>query len=266
MRILKKKVVFLTHGVTKDYLSHLHFGHRFKFDLFICSAIREQEFVQTAMEYPEEVAKLLGAPRWDALRNEAVGGQIFYMPTWRSWLFGSTATDFESSDFFQNVSSLINSPELIAALDRRDAKLILYLHDVFQESYRSTIKSKSERIVIADPLEWDVQELIKSSDLMITDYSSVAFDFAYLDKPVIYFQFDEERFFSEHFKRGYFSYERDGFGPVFETSEGAIPAVIQILEGRRLPVEYTHRVEKFFGIRGGGNSERVYGAIKDLIS
>ena len=40
----------------------------------------------------------------------------------------------------------------------------------------------------------DVQKLIKESKLMITDYSSVAFDFSFLNKPVIYYQFDRNEF------------------------------------------------------------------------
>src|SRR5699024_257343 len=42
--------------------------------------------------------------------------------------------------------------------------------------------------------EVDVQRLIKESKLMITDYSSVAFDFSFLNKPVIYYQFDKVKF------------------------------------------------------------------------
>src|SRR5690625_7105540 len=47
--------------------------------------------------------------------------------------------------------------------------------------------------------EVDVQSLLKTSALMITDYSSVAFDFSFLSKPVIYYQFDRKRFIG---KRG----------------------------------------------------------------
>src|SRR5690625_7616387 len=42
--------------------------------------------------------------------------------------------------------------------------------------------------------EIDVQDLLKESSMMITDYSSVAFDFSFLNKPIIYYQFDRKRF------------------------------------------------------------------------
>ena len=48
---------------------------------------------------------------------------------------------------------------------------------------------------------------------MITDYSSVFFDFAYMKKPLAYWQFDSERFFAEQYGKGYFKFD-EGFGPL----------------------------------------------------
>lgn len=49
---------------------------------------------------------------------------------------------------------------------------------------------------------------------MVTDYSSVAFDFAYMKKSLVYAQFDREAFFEgQTYDEGYFNYETDGFGP-----------------------------------------------------
>ena len=45
------------------------------------------------------------------------------------------------------------------------------------------------------------------------DYSSIAFDFAYMKKPLIYYQFDQDKYYTNHFAKGYFDCERDGFGP-----------------------------------------------------
>ena len=40
----------------------------------------------------------------------------------------------------------------------------------------------------------DLQRLLKSTTLLVTDYSSVGWDFSFLDRPVVYFQFDHARF------------------------------------------------------------------------
>jgi len=60
----------------------------------------------------------------------------------------------------------------------------------------------------------DYQELIKESSLLITDYSSIFFDFAYLKKPVIYTHFDYNEYRENHVPEGYFNYKNDGFGPI----------------------------------------------------
>ena len=59
--------------------------------------------------------------------------------------------------------------------------------------------------------------MLKESSMLITDYSSVFFDVAYMHKPIIYYQFDRDAFRQGHYQEGYFSYD-DGFGPVaFDT-------------------------------------------------
>ena len=57
--------------------------------------------------------------------------------------------------------------------------------------------------VIADFDNYDVQQLLIDSRLLITDYSSVAFDFAYMKKKTIYCQFDLEKYRSEQYGIGF---------------------------------------------------------------
>ncbi|HAL7545404.1 TPA: capsular biosynthesis protein, partial [Escherichia coli] len=78
-----------------------------------------------------------------------------------------------------------------------------------------------EHISIQSHYDGSIQSLFKRSKIMITDYSSVAFEMAYLNKPVCYYQFDEKQFFTKgHYNKGYFDYRSSGFGPVFNTVEG----------------------------------------------
>ena len=72
--------------------------------------------------------------------------------------------------------------------------------------------------------------MIKKSALLITDFSSVFFDFGYMKKPIIYYQFDNELFRSNHYKEGYFSYERDGFGPVATKENDLISYIKKLIK------------------------------------
>jgi len=108
----------------------------------------------------------------------------------------------------------------------------------------------------------DVQELFARSRVLVTDYSSMAFNSAYLDRPVVYFQFDRDRVLGgEHVgSRGYFDYERDGYGPVVEKPEEAVDAVVAAIRDGLAP-EYQQRIADAFPDRDGRCCERVTEAV-----
>lgn len=264
LKLIGKSVVFLNHGTIKDNLVHLTYGGRFKFDLFVCSARAEHEYVQKQLGYPSNVARLLGSTRWDALQNTHTTEKVFFMPTWRTWLNGCNIDQFLTSDYHRALTDVINSESLNDLLENANAELVLYLHDVLQPKFANVLTAKSQNVVIATSESHDVQELIKSSTVLITDYSSVAFDFAYLGKPVIYYQFDEEEFFSQHFERGYFDYRKHGFGPVVQDASDVIVALNKTLCCFDHNEEYSLRMEDFFELRDKKNCERSYLAIQEL--
>lgn len=102
---------------------------------------------------------------------------------------------------------------------------------------------------------------------MITDYSSTAFETAYLGKECLYYQFDFKEFFSgmQAYSKGYFDYERDGFGPVVQTEEALIEALEQCAARDFAPEEkYKKRMDGFFAFHDGKCCERTYNRIKEI--
>ena len=103
--------------------------------------------------------------------------------------------------------------------------------------------------------------------MIITDYSSISMDFAYQSKPVIYYQFDQEKFFKAHQPSGYFDYYRDGFGPVCHNSKEVLKSLKEACEDKfKLQERYKARIDNFFILRDNNNCERNYAAIKKAIS
>jgi len=95
--------------------------------------------------------------------------------------------------------------------------------------------------------------------MMITDYSSVQFDFAYMEKPMVYYQFDETEVFDKHVGRGYFDYRESGFGEMAETEERLLSLIGEYAEsGFMLKPLYRHRIEGFFPLHDNHNCERIY--------
>ena len=120
-------------------------------------------------------------------------------------------------------------------------------------------------IVFAKWPEYDVQELLKESNLLITDYSSIAMDFAYMKKPLLYYQFDYEMFRKGHYREGYFSYLEDGFGAVCTNMEELFKQLHRLVErGLKIEPVYEQRSDQFYERRDQNNSERNYLAIKEI--
>lgn len=101
--------------------------------------------------------------------------------------------------------------------------------------------------------------------LLITDYSSVFFDVAYLHKPVIYYQFDDEEFRAYHYQEGYFDYKTLGFGPVCDTEDALLEQISQAFANHmQMSPLYQKRTDEFFPLRDDGNCKRTYEAIRRL--
>ncbi len=106
--------------------------------------------------------------------------------------------------------------------------------------------------------------LFAKTALLVTDYSSVAFEIAYIEKPVIYYQFDAEQFYDGgHLGfAGYFDFARDGFGPVCETEDDLLSCV-----KRRFPATnrlFAERRRTTFPYRDGQCCQRTYESILEL--
>ena len=118
--------------------------------------------------------------------------------------------NFVSTDYYQHWNAVLNSEKIDKILKENNLELIFYPHRNMQK-YIEEFKTNSENITIADWKQYDVQGLLKESALLITDLSSIFMDFGYMRKPMIYYQFDMEKFRKGQYQQGYFEYKRDGF-------------------------------------------------------
>ena len=95
---------------------------------------------------------------------------------------------------------------------------------------------------------------------MLTDYSSVAFEFAYLRKPIIYYQFDEKTFFEEHtYRKGYFDYKKSGFGEVESQECMIVDRICRYLQNEcQLSGKYRERIEHAYNQSKGNACQQIY--------
>lgn len=272
--ILKNTRVFLQHGIMKDDMDLFHYENT-KMRIFICGAKPEYEFIKKVFGYPEGYVCYTGLARFDQLpkEKEETEKMILVVPTWRQWLYKVSSNPYEGSadqpetnEYFDSWTSFLNAAELEQMLEQYGYRLVFFPHRNMTQMFEQ-VKLKNSRVECLTWKEADVQVLMKQAACLITDYSSVAMDFAYMKKPVIYYQFDEKRFWNEHTQKGYFSYRENGFGAV-KTSEVALLNELEYIIKGHCQMEqcYEEKVDNFFELRDNNNSERIYEKIKEIES
>ena len=164
---------------------------------------------------------------------------------------------FRDSTYFKFYDALFHNEKLLNAAKEYGYEIEYIPHPIFfpyldQFDVPAQIKMGNTDTVYRD--------VFARNQLLVTDFSSVAFDFAYLRKPLIYAHFD-----SNHYAEGYFDYERDGFGEVEYDLESTVGRIIEYMRsGCQLKPEYRERVDGFFAFRDRNNCARVYEKIKAL--
>jgi len=273
---------FLQHGVIKDDLSR--WLNPKQVDLFVTSTPQEQASIAgdgTRYSYTSREARMTGLPRFDRLRELGLRvapeqrTRILLCPTWRYWLTPPTvgasqrrtvSDDFFDSEFAQQWLGLLNDPQLRELASTTGMRLGFLPHPNLQAALAEfALPDHVDALTFEGN---DVQQLIAESALMVTDYSSMSFNAAYLDRGVVYFQFDAERVAAGgHVGRpGYFDYHRLGFGPVTESVEQTTAAILEAVRTRRGAPEpvYLERIANAFTERDGRCCERTTAAIEAL--
>jgi len=272
---------FLQHGVGKDDYSRWLNDKRIHV-LVTTTEAEERSFSGDGTPYvftTKEVQRT-GLPRHDALLARARAldprrvDRILVMPTWRrslaegmpaSFTAEQRAAAFAESDYARHWFGLLGSPELRRVAERTGSRVSLLPHPNMAEFLRGA--DLPGHVELLDWRDVDVQDVFAGTRLLLTDYSSIAFEIAFLGRPTVYYQFDREAFFSgaQPYRRGYFSYERDGFGPVVGTHEDVVGAVEALADRGFVPDdEVAARIETTFGERTGDSCSRVYQAIVAL--
>lgn len=103
----------------------------------------------------------------------------------------------------------------------------------------------------------DIRDLYLISDILITDYSSVFFDFANLRRPMIFFVYDIEQY-RDQLRGFYFDFEHTAPGPLIKTTIECIDEIMKLENnGYALPENYEEFYKKFCYLETGESSKRV---------
>ena len=155
---------------------------------------------------------------------------ILYAPTWRDDNF------YEQGQYGFDLDLDVNR------LQREfgdDYVLLLRLHYFIVDKLDL---SKYGEFTVDGSSYDDITDLYLISDLLITDYSSVFFDYANLKRPVLYFTYDLEKY-RDVLRGFYLDMEKDLPGPLLLTNDEVVDAIKNIDE---IQEKYKERYEEFY--------------------
>ena len=262
--------VLLNHGITRGKSPIMDPTKTNYNYICTCSDLDRKIIIEDNGQKKDKV-RVTGFARHDNLPigERELTRKIIIMPTWRTWLNAKYVRDekelklrteeFLKSKYYTYYMSVLNDDKLIKWLEENNIQVHFYLHDnthFFKKYYSST----SSKVIFEEIETADIQQLLIEGDLLVTDYSSVCYDFAYMLKPVLYYQFDRDLFEKYQYKPGsHYTYEDNGLGEITYEPNELVGKIIEYYEtGCVMPETYKERVCEYFAYRDKSNCERIF--------
>lgn len=243
---------FGMHIEQPDEIRQLERDGNSRLSYVVCSSEDVAPLYAEAFGIDEKKVLPLGAPRFDWFirqtnlkrMREDFDRQYPQCRGKKLVLYAPTFRDDPEDD-----RKLLDSFDINAFNERfDDCQLLIRLHPQIHTSSR---KLSGAVDVSGYP---DVRKLLLLSDMLITDYSSICMDFAFLEKPVYFYAFDLDKYTAD--RAFYFDYESYVPGPVARDFQTLLN-----LMGSRMSETYEKRRyefnEKNFGTPDGKASKRV---------
>ncbi|QEY25645.1 CDP-glycerol glycerophosphotransferase family protein [Neisseria zalophi] len=264
--LIESKIVWLQHGITMNDIESAANKFNKQVSKIVTGATFESQiFSQKKFFYQDNDLYKTGFPRYDKLRkgNEKT---ILIMPTWRSYLSGrilpsglhAEIDSFKDSAYFNNFFNLLSNEELYEKLKEYGYKIKFILHPGFKQYVKYFKPLDNDVIEIIDEVSFSYNKLFNESCLLVTDYSSVFFDFSYTKKPCLFFQFDTDEFYGNHYKKGYFDFETMAPGKIITDLNLLTWEIIKMMETNMyMDNIYINRISNIHQYMDNQNSERL---------
>lgn len=256
----KKNILFLQHGVLALKRVEDIYGKQGTHPMkdFVVSSEKEKKIVVDYFGYDEDHVLVSGLARWDVLEDRSQENKpyILVMPTWRSWLEDTSEETFINSEYYKRYRNLLEDERLHKLLEEKEARLVLYLHPKFA-GYTKQFKNTNDRISYVSFGEQPLNELMMHAKMLVTDYSSVCWDMLYMDKPVIFYQFDLGRYMITN--GSYIDMNTDLPGECVTDQDALVDLMEEYMNRNyKLKQLYEEKAKLFLTYHDHNHSERIY--------
>ncbi|MGZ0051797.1 CDP-glycerol glycerophosphotransferase family protein [Brevibacillus gelatini] len=241
------------------------------------------EFMEKCFRAGEEKYRIMGAPRNDLLlispgrenlskileRDLSQECIIFYMPTYRYTPRFNRSDGSRSWDNLFDFTSF-DSDKFNDFLSENNIRLVVKLHPAEEATVMQKVESNSRIHVLTNHMLYkhgkDLYEVLNAADLIITDYSSVCYDFLLLDRPLIFTPTDIEQYTET---RGFLvdSYDEWTPGPkVMDQSNLQSEIVKSLSDTSYYQAEREAMSQRIHAYKDAQSSQRVWDLIEMALS
>lgn len=269
-KTLKAKRVMLNHGI--GFLKNgREYYHKSTFplnNLIVSLSPKHKNIFTSEYGYSDKEVVITGFPRFDSLvdssSNSKWNNMILFMPTFRD-KEQKLGDGFKKTQLYKSIKTLLEDKTLIKTLKNSNSHIAIYLHQNIQPYSKYLDCFSGKNIHIIRQKEFTVSELLKMSKLLITDYSSVLFDFVYMNKPFISYQFDYNEFIASRKDKAFIDMRTELPGYVVNNHQDLIHLIEYIIKNNfSISKEHIKCAKEYFTYQDEGNCQRVYSAIKNI--
>ena len=256
--------IFIQHGVIATTASVLRYRKKSRYyDRFIVSSSFEKANICKYLGYDKDEVVVTGLARWDRLLTISEKSRdILIMPTWRNDLANASIEEFRSSGFYKFWDSLLKDEEFLCFIEENNIRVKFFLHIGIERFYQCFDFPSKIDIATGENL----QSLIATCGILVTDYSSVAFDILIQNKPVIFCPFDIDEMQKLRPGPQFIDFNTDLPGPICLTVAETVDEIRKsVMSNNALSRKAKERSSKYFDYIDKQNCDRIYNTVRLLI-
>lgn len=238
--LIKRKIVYLPNSFV---LENSKIEEKYKYNIDFVSLSSKKEYIENLN------VNYTGRAKFDLLESDSQK-IILIMPDYNVNCKNIKMDEFKDSQYCMKINELLSSEVLAKASSLYGYAVAFYPHNdtlMYMNAY------KSSGSVLLLPSNTPIDDIVSQSSLLITDCNDIAFDFAYLKKPVLYYDFEKYE------TSDIFDYKKDGFGEVVSEHNELVNTIINYMKnGCLIKEEYLERIESFYEHFDSDNCNRLY--------
>lgn len=248
--------VFLQHGVMYmvSLNSNLRSGFRAEnnpyklYRIVASSKVEAKHFVELG-GCDESNLYVTGLPKFDKAYANPNADRIIIMPTWRRWEANQAGADYEHTGYYQFIKRITKA----VPAELKD-KIVILPHPLIARELKTS--KRYARYLPDNNLSYD--RILRDCRLLITDYSSIAYDAFYRGANVIFDWSEKDECMEQYGDKTFLLLnERNAFGDVVYSEDGLLAKSIKKLYNGSQPKKYIEHFRRIVEFHDNHNTERL---------